>query len=826
MSRRNVGVSDPTHRHGKPQGYPINLMSMRLKLILLCLIPLLVGLGGSAAISHYLTGKSALESAITFLDRANLALIRELEILVAGDLSSRPPPVEKLRDLLHHTRRHPESEGHQLILAPDGAILADSRATTPERPDSTAWGAIVARIRQGETGHDELHLAGERWLIAFRPSSVGNLRIAHLHAERTLMPEARTWLLDPLLAHLLLAATLTILTLMTLRGHGERLLAPIGMLREAMQRLIHGPLDLSTRIPPPTHDESGALIDTFNQLLDTLHHKTDSKGFMEQILSAMLDGLLILDRDNRIQRVNKALLTLLEETEEKLIGRHLDELIPDPSFCAIMYRDMLAERPFRFQETTFLTADGREVAVSISSSLLHEGESLAGTVILVQDIRQRKRNEEQLHFLANFDVLTQLPNRSLLVERLSQTLTRAPWRSTSVGLMHCALDRFKTINESLGHRAGDELLKETATRLLESIRDGDTVARIGGDEFLVLFQDIARADDVIHLARKLSQAVSRPILLSTGQEIFITASIGISLFPENGATPDELLKNADIATHFAKAQGKNQFSFFSVEMNRKGAQRIALERDLRRAIERGELEAHYQPRWDLQQDRLAGAEALVRWRRGGTPVSPGEFLPLAEELGLIEEIDLWMIEETCKQARTWLDQGHPPLRISINLSHHLFGRHDLVMVVRRVLEENRLEPRHIELELTEAIVMHDVGHAMNTLRAFRDMGIHLAVDDFGTGYSSFSHLRRLPVHILKIDRSFVREITTHREDAVITEAIISLAHTLGLRATAEGAEEPAQRELLTQLGCDELQGYLISRPIPARELAERFFVGR
>ncbi|MBF0262452.1 MAG: bifunctional diguanylate cyclase/phosphodiesterase, partial [Magnetococcales bacterium] len=436
-----------------------------------------------------------------------------------------------------------------------------------------------------------------------------------------------------------------------------------------------------------------------------------------------------------------------------------------------------------------------------------------------------KRNEEQLHFLANFDVLTQLPNRSLLVERLSQTLTRAPWRSTSVGLMHCALDRFKTINESLGHRAGDELLKETATRLLESVRDGDTVARVGGDEFLVLFQDIARADDVIHLARKLSQAVSKPILLSTGQEIFITASIGISLFPENGSTPDDLLKNADIATHFAKAQGKNQFSFFSVEMNRKGAQRLSLERDLRRAIERGELEAHYQPRWDLKQDRLAGAEALVRWRRGGTPISPGEFLPLAEELGLIEEIDLWMLEETCKQARTWLDRGHAALRISINLSHHLFGRHDLVMVVRRVLEENRLEPRHIELELTEAIVMNDVGHAMNTLHAFREMGIQLAVDDFGTGYSSFSHLRRLPVHILKIDRSFVREITTHREDAVITEAIISLAHTLGLRATAEGAEEQAQRDLLTELGCDELQGYLISRPIPAKELEERFLVG-
>ncbi|MEO5345180.1 MAG: EAL domain-containing protein [Magnetococcus sp. YQC-9] len=636
------------------------------------------------------------------------------------------------------------------------------------------------------------------------------------------------YLNDPLLPLLLLGVTLTLLTLILLRNQTDRVRAPLRKIAHTLERIANGPLDLSLRIAPEESEVLGnELTGACNHLLDTLQQKTDSKSFIEQILGAMINGLLVLDRDNRIQRVNKALLTLLDEREETLLGRHLDELIPDPAFCAIMYRDMLAERLFRFQETTFLTADAREVAVSISSTLLRDGDSLAGTVILVEDIRQRKRNEEQLHFLANFDVLTQLPNRSLLAERLTQTLTRAPWRSTSVGLMHCALDRFKTINETLGHRAGDELLQETANRLRESVRDGDTVARVGGDEFLVLLLDIARSEDLINLARKISQAIAQPILLSTGQELFITASIGISLFPENGTSADELLKNADIATHFAKAQGKNQFSFFSGEMNRKGAQRLTLERDLRRAIERGELEAHYQPRWDLQKDQLAGAEALVRWRRGGDKlVPPGDFLPLAEELGLIEEIDLWMIAECCKQARIWLDQGHPPLRISINLSHHLFGRHDLVTVVRQLLDDTRIEPRQIELELTEAIVMHDVGHAMNTLLAFREMGIHLAVDDFGTGYSSFSHLRRLPVHILKIDRSFVREITTHHEDAVITEAIISLAHTLGLRATAEGAEEPAQRELLTRLGCDELQGYLISRPLPATELEQRFFAGR
>ncbi|MBF0215139.1 MAG: EAL domain-containing protein, partial [Magnetococcales bacterium] len=605
----------------------------------------------------------------------------------------------------------------------------------------------------------------------------------------------------------------------------ERIILPLRKLIHAAETIAAGSLDFSQRVDEEAEDEPGLLGKTFNRMLDTLHKNTDSKQYTEQILGAMVDGLLVLDREIRIQRVNPALVSLLGEQEEKLLGRHLDVLLPDPSFCAIMYRDLLSDRQFRFQETSFLTADGREVAVSISSTLLRDGEEVAGTVILVQDIRQRKRNEEQLHFLANFDVLTQLPNRALLVERLSQSLVRAPWRNTSLGLMHCALDRFKTINESLGHRFGDELLKVIAKRLQASVRDGDTVARVGGDEFLILLKDMARADDVLRLARKISQTISLPMTLSNGHEVFITASLGISLFPENGATPDELLKNADLATQFAKTQGKNQFSFFSAEMNRKGAQRLSMERDLRRAIERGELEAFYQPRWDLRQDRIVGAEALVRWRRGGEKlVAPGEFLPLAEELGLIESIDLWMVRESCRQARQWIDEGCTPLRLSVNLSHHLFGRPDLVATIEQIMTETGIESHSLELELTEAIVMHDVGHAMKALRAFREMGIHLAVDDFGTGYSSFSHLRRLPVHVLKIDRSFVKEITSHKEDAAITHAIISLAHTLGLRATAEGAEDPEQRELLTQLGCDELQGYLISRPLPADEMRSQFLI--
>ncbi|MBF0627965.1 MAG: EAL domain-containing protein [Magnetococcales bacterium] len=753
-------------------------------------------------------------------------------------------PVALIQGIIRRDSFQKDPASHYFILNAQGRIVADSRqeisltkrsaadAATERFDDylpsaanpraSTRWNAILERMQRGENGSDWFEDAGERQHIAFRPLPAFDWSIGHIRPHGALL-QGRTSLHDLRLAFILTALAALLLAVTTIWVRVGRITAPLRELTDSVEKIAHGSLDFSQRVPEGADDEPGILARAFNQMLATLDNTTDSKEYTEQVLGAMVDGLLVLDREIRIQRVNTTLVTLLEETEEKLIGRHLDELLPDPSFCAIMYRDLLSDRLFRFQETTFFTSDGREVAVSISSSLLRDGREITGTVILVQDIRQRKRNEEQLHFLANFDMLTQLPNRTLLLERLSQALARAPWRSTSVGLLHCALDRFKTINESLGHRSGDELLKETANRLKASVRDGDTVARVGGDEFLILLQDVARAEDMIHLARKISHAISLPLILSNGQEVFITASIGISLFPENGTTPDELLKNADIATQFAKAQGKNQFSFFSTEMNRKGAERLSLERDLRRAIERGELEAHYQPRWDLQLDRLAGAEALVRWRRGGEKlVSPAEFLPLAEELGLMEPIDLWMMRETCRQARQWLDEGRPPLRISVNLSHYLFGRDDLVAVIRDILEESGLKPHSIELELTEAIVMNDMGHAMKALHAFREMGIHLAVDDFGTGYSSFSHLRRLPVHILKIDRSFVREITTHKEDAAITHAIISLAHTLGLRATAEGAEEQDQRDLLTKLGCDELQGYLISRPLPAREMEARF----
>ena len=760
-------------------------------------------------------------------------------------------PVALFQSLIQKNR-DPET-GHTsasrfIILDPEGLIVADSDQTIPlevkknlilQKEDgkhrlkeylpqinsissSSRFVDIIERMVQGEIGSGWFDNQGGRYHITFRPLATFGWSIAHIRPTHALL-KGETSLTGIRIAFTLIALGTLLLAVIILWFGVGKMIHPLQHLTNMVREIALGTLNLSSRVEVVGEDELGVLAKAFNHMFDTLEHNTESKVFTENVFGAMVDGLVVLDRENCIQRVNKAIIEILEESEEELLGRPLDQLILDHTFSALMFRDLLAKRFFRSQETVFETKDGRKVPVAISSSLLFEGEfTITGMVILAQDLRQRKQNEEQLHFLANFDVLTKLPNRTLLLERLSQALSRAPWRNQKVGVMHCILDRFREINDTLGLEAGNELLKETSVRLRAVVRDGDTVARVGVDEFILMLTDVAKAEDIVHVAEKVFQAVGLPLLLN-GQEVFMTVSIGITVFPDNGSSAEELLKNADIATTYAKAQGKNQCRFFSDDLNEKGEQRLAMESDLRRAIERGELEPHYQPRWDLKEDRMVGAEALVRWRRGGgRPVSPGEFLPLAEELGLMESIDLWMLSQACQQARKWRDLGYPIIRISVNLSHQLFQRKDLVEVVNQTLDASNLKPESLELELTEAIIMGDSNHGLNTLKALRDMWVHLAIDDFGTGYSSFAYLRRLPVHVLKIDRSFVREITTNPEDAAIIKAIISMAHTLNLRTTAEGAEEQEQRDLLTQLGCDELQGYLISRPVPADELESKF----
>jgi diguanylate cyclase len=424
---------------------------------------------------------------------------------------------------------------------------------------------------------------------------------------------------------------------------------------------------------------------------------------------------------------------------------------------------------------------------------------------------------QQLRHLATHDALTGLPNRALLDDRLQQAIAHADRDMRSFALLVCDLDRFKLINDSLGHRAGDELLQEVASRLNGVVRTADTVARIGGDEFVLIGTSIADAEDAAGLAARVIDVLQAPVRIAA-IDIHTSPSIGIAMYPDDGATIQALLAHADAAMYSAKQHGRGNFRRYAPGMHAGTEDRVQLESDLHNAVTLNQFELYYQPKVDTRTGAVRSAEALIRWvhpTRG--IVSPADFIPLAEECGLIGPIGAWVIREACRQARAWQDDGVPPLRVSVNLSASQFRDSGLVDSIRRALEDARLAPRYLEVELTESAVMSDPEQSIAILEHLSAMGVLVSVDDFGTGYSSMSYLRRFPIDKLKIDRVFIDEIVSRPEDASIVRAIVSLAHSLRLKVVAEGVETPAQLEFLKTAGCDEYQGYHFSRPLPAAD---------
>ena len=430
----------------------------------------------------------------------------------------------------------------------------------------------------------------------------------------------------------------------------------------------------------------------------------------------------------------------------------------------------------------------------------------------------RRQAEERVRHLAHFDELTGLPNRSMFNQRLSHALARARRAEEPLAILFIDLDRFKNINDTLGHEAGDRVLKEIAQRLRGCLREVDTVSRLGGDEFVVLIEGPPRAADVAEVAQKILAAVARPVLLES-QEFHLSASIGISTFPGDSDDLQSLMKNADIAMYRAKERGKNQFQFYSAQINVHTLERVALESDLRYALERNEFLLHYQPKVDIAGNRIVGMEALVRWQQPGKAlIAPAQFIPLAEETGLIVPIGEWVLKTACLQNKAWQDQGLPRLRMAVNLSPRQFAHESLLQDVARVLKETGLDPAWLELEITESMVMRQPEQAVALLGSLRAMGIHLSIDDFGTGYSSLSYLKRFPLDSVKIDRSFILDIPGSDDDVAITQAIIAMAHSLRLKVIAEGVETEEQLRFLRENGCDEMQGYYFCRPLPEAEI--------
>ena len=432
----------------------------------------------------------------------------------------------------------------------------------------------------------------------------------------------------------------------------------------------------------------------------------------------------------------------------------------------------------------------------------------------------KRRAEATLSHLTLHDPLTGLPNRLLLTNRLADAIERP---GSGLAVLLVDLDRFKNVNDALGHSAGDAVLKACADRLRRTLRDSDLVSHVSGDEFAVLVEPCQQPSAAIAVARKILNALERPLLIQ-GQEIVPTASIGIAVYGEDGLDVETLLKHADIAMFRAKETGRNSYQFYTATMNPHSLQRLSMESALRRALERGEFELHYQPKMDLHTGNAIGAEALLRWRhpeRGMVP--PGQFIPLAEETGLIEPIGAWVLREACAQARQWHDAGLPGLRVAVNLSARQFRNNGLARDIRRCLETTGASASQVELELTESMVMQDPEQAVRTLNELKSMGLSLSIDDFGTGYSSLAYLKRFPIDNVKIDRSFVKDLPADAEDAAIVVSVIALARSLKLRVVAEGVETTEQHEYLKKVGCDEMQGYLSSKPIPAPEVL-RFLV--
>lgn len=445
---------------------------------------------------------------------------------------------------------------------------------------------------------------------------------------------------------------------------------------------------------------------------------------------------------------------------------------------------------------------------------------------MLTELAQARKVE---HYIATHDVLTDLPNRQLFQERLDYALTEARRNRHRVALLFLDLDRFKLTNDTLGHAAGDRLLQSVAERLAGCIRSTDTAARLGGDEFTVIIPAVQRSQDVARIANKILDALSRPFD-QEGIELFITASIGISVFPSDGLDTETLLKNADIAMYRAKANGRNNFQFYTPSMNAKALERMELEYSLRQALDRGEFVLHYQPQVDVRSNHIIGMEALLRWKHPSLGMlMPSEFVPLAEETGLIVPIGDWVLRTACSQVRQWLDRGLPAVSVAVNFSARQFQRQSPVKTVTRVLSDTGLDPQFLELELTESVVMRDAEAASATLRQLKQIGIHLSIDDFGTGYSSLAHLKRFPLEKLKIDKLFVHSLNEDPSDRAITSAIIAMAHSLQLMPVAEGVETLSQLEALRILACDNMQGFLFSGAVTAAaagRLLESKTVGR
>jgi diguanylate cyclase (GGDEF)-like protein/PAS domain S-box-containing protein len=550
---------------------------------------------------------------------------------------------------------------------------------------------------------------------------------------------------------------------------------------------------------------------------------TEQLRLFARIFDTINEGVVVTDSTNNIVSVNPAFSSITGYSAAEAIGnnpRMLHSGLMDKVFYDKMWQSI--NKTGRWQgEISDRRKNGESYVEWLSiSTMKDERGEFSHHIAVVSDISERKAAEEHMVYIAQHDFLTDLPNRMMLHDRLTQAIAHAGREQRKVAVMFLDLDRFKAINDTLGHLVGDKLLKVVASRISSVARVSDTVSRLGGDEFAIMLPYIENMDDIATIAVKLLTSVAGPCVID-GNDIEVTTSIGISVFPEDGKDSESLIAHADAAMYQAKGNGRNNYQFFTYEMNRRTLERMAIKNKLSHALERNELFLLYQPQVDLQSGRIIGAEALLRWDHPmfGN-VLPTQFIPIAEENGLIPPMGEWVLREACRQNQEWRKQGLMKITMAVNLSAVQFRQKNLGEIIKVVLHESGLAPSGLELEITEGVVMQDAEAAILLLEDMKAMGLKLSVDDFGTGYSSLSYLKRFPIDKFKIDQSFVRDLATDTDDAVIVSTIISMAHSLKLKVIAEGVETAEQLAFLKQQGCDEIQGYYFSKPVSAEEFTK------
>ena len=535
-------------------------------------------------------------------------------------------------------------------------------------------------------------------------------------------------------------------------------------------------------------------------------------------------GILLLDMEGRVFQANRFAAELLEYDEQAMRELHVSRLVPteDRPRCKEMLRRLSAgtEDTIR-SEQRMLCASGIEIWTNMHVVLQRSAEGNPSyCIVQIADITETKMSQRRMERMAFYDILTDLANRRLFYDRLAQVIEHSQRTERLAALLYLDLDQFKRVNDTLGHEAGDALLKEVAQRLTKSVRNDDTVGRPGGDEFTILLGDIASATDASLVAEKVLKVLQEPITIND-QQLVVTTSIGITIIPTDGTDPTVLMKNADLAMYRAKEQGRNNYQFYSEEMNTNAIARLQTEYELRRALERNEFVLFYQPKIRLVDQKIVGVECLLRWQHPERGLLlPGEFIDVAEETGTIVDMGNWVIRTACEAAKNLAKESGSPVDTALNISSRQFRDPNLVSTIRKALRQSGLDPKHLEVEITETMLMHDVEAASETVRQLHDLGVKLAIDDFGTGYSSLNYLKKFPIDTVKVDRSFVMDIPNSSDDMAITSAVIAMAHRLNMKVVAEGVETPEQLEFLLQQQCEYAQGFLFSKAVPLEQIKQ------